>query len=121
MIYCSITFTSKLSQKEKITHSRFKPTVYLVIFPNENVFYSTRLQITDVINDALVEMYGATRLKKLPLEGKDFWSLRQLHFNKANKGKLCRRPVPDSHPIDSDVEMNEDAPGIDLKSLKSLR
>lgn len=54
-------------------------------------------------------MYGATRLNRLPLEGKDFRSLRQLHFNKIHEGMLCRRPVQDTHPVDSDVEMSEAA------------
>lgn len=53
-------------------------------------------------------MYGATRLNKLPLEGRDFRSLRQLHYNKANKGMVCRRPVKDTHPLNAmDIEMNE--------------
>lgn len=107
-MYCSITYTSKLSQKEKISHTRFRPTVYFVVFPNESVFYSTRINIPDVIQDALMEMYNVTELKKLHLEGKDFWSLRQLHYNKAHKGMLSRRPVLDTHPVDPEMEINEE-------------
>lgn len=118
-MYCSVTYTSKLSQKEKMSQIHFRPTVYFAIFPNESVIYATRAQIPDVIHDALVEMYGATRLRKMPLEGKDFWSLRQLHFNKVHKGMLCRRPVPDSHPIDSDVD--EEAPGMACYSYKHAK
>ncbi len=89
------------------------------MFPNESVFYTTRATIPEVISDSLVQLYGATRLNKLPLEGKDFRSLRQLHFNKENKGMLCRRPVEDSHPIDTDVEMSEanSSSGIILSTI----
>ena len=107
VIYCSITFTSNLSLKERISHSRFKPTFFCVMFPNESVFYSTRATIPEVIGDSLLKLYGATRLNQLPLVGRDFRSLRQLHLNKENKGMIRRRPVEDSHPIDTDVEMSE--------------
>ncbi len=52
-------------------------------------------------------MYGATRLRQLPLEGNDFRSLRQLHLNKINKGRIYRRPIKTTHPVDADVEMSE--------------
>ncbi|XP_057378686.1 uncharacterized protein LOC130700717 [Daphnia carinata] len=108
-VFCSITYTSLLNAKEKLSHSRFKPAFYFVVFPNETIFYSTKKVIPEVISDILVQVYGATQLKQLPLEGKDFRSLRQLHLNKQHKGKLCRRPVQDKHPIDFDIEMGGDS------------
>ena len=107
VLYCSITYTSKLSQKEKLADIKFKPPMYFIFFPNENVFFTTRAIVPDVISDSLVDLYRASRLKKLPLEGKDFMSLRQLHFNKLHKGKLTRRPVKDSHPLE-DFDSNKD-------------
>ena len=96
-----------MASKEKITNNFFKPTFYCVIFPNESVLYSSKAAIPSPICESLLELYGGTQLKKLPLEGKDFRSLRQLYFNKKNKGILRRRPVNDSHPINGDVEKNE--------------
>lgn len=106
-IFCSITYTSALATKERLAHSRFKPSFYFVVFPNEAVFYCTKKFIPEVISETLIQVYGATRLRLLPLEGRDFRSLRQLHFNKIHKGKLCRRPVNAKHPMDLDVEMDE--------------
>jgi hypothetical protein len=106
-LYCSVTYTSKLSQKEKLSSLQFKPPIYFVFFAYETVFFTTRMLVPDVIGEALVDLFGAVRLKKLPLEGKDFMSLRQLHSNKDQNGKLSRRPVPGSHPLedlDSTVE-----------------
>uniref|UniRef100_A0A0N8C276 Uncharacterized protein n=1 Tax=Daphnia magna TaxID=35525 RepID=A0A0N8C276_9CRUS len=108
-VFCSITYTSMLTAKEKLSHSRMKPTFYFVVFPNETILYSTKKMIPEVISNILIQVYGGTQLKQLPLEGKDFRSLRQLHLNKLHKGKLCRRPVQDKHPIDSDIEMSGDS------------
>ena len=91
--------------KEKITDTKFKPPVYLVFYPNECVFYTTRGTLPDVVSDAIVELFGATRLNKLPLVGKSFPSLRQLHYNKVKKGQV-RRIVQDSHPLDFDFNDN---------------
>lgn len=101
VFYCSVTYTRTLSTKERLSHSRFKPTFYCVIYPYESVLYSSRGAIPEVISDSLVKMYGATRLNRLPLEGRDFRSLRQLYHNKARKGMLRRRPVKDTHPLNS--------------------
>ncbi|XP_046448670.1 uncharacterized protein LOC124197333 isoform X2 [Daphnia pulex] len=106
-IFCRITYTSALNAKEKLANSRFKPPFYFVVFPNETVFYCIKKSIPDMIADTLIKVYGATRLRILPLEGNDFRSLRQLHLNKISKGKICRRPVKTTHPIDADVEMKE--------------
>lgn len=113
-VFCSITYTSMLTAKEKLSHSRMKPTFYFVVFPNETILYSTKKMIPEVISNILIQVYGGTQLKQLPLEGKDFRSLRQLHLNKLHKGKLCRRPVQDKHPIDSDIEMSGDSSSGDL-------
>lgn len=90
---------------------KFKPTTYMVFFPKETLFFSSRINLPDVITDSLVELYGATRFRKLQLEGKDFWSLRQLHLNKNVNGMIRHQPVLDSHPVtmDSDVEMNDES------------
>ena len=106
-IFCSITYTSALSTKERLAHSRFKPSFYFVVFPNEVVFYCLKKSIPQVISETLIHVYDATRLIQLPLEGKYFRSLRQLHLNKIHKGRLCRRPVNAKHPMDSDVEMSD--------------
>nr|CAH0101935.1 unnamed protein product [Daphnia galeata] len=106
-IFCSITYTSALSTKERLAHSRFKPSFYFVVFPNEVVFYCLKKSIPQVISETLIQVYDATRLIQLPLEGKYFRSLRQLHLNKIHKGRLCRRPVDAKHPMDSDVEMSD--------------
>lgn len=65
-----------------------------------------------MVSDALVELFGGTRLVKLPLVGKDFKSLRQLHHNKIHKGKICRRAVKDNHPVDYVRESLEAAAGL---------
>ncbi|EFX76486.1 hypothetical protein DAPPUDRAFT_306143 [Daphnia pulex] len=106
-IFCRITYTSALKAKEKLANSRFKPPFYFVVFPNETVFYCSKKSIPEMICDTLIKVYGATRLRQLPLEGNDFRSLRQLHLNKINKGRIGRRPVKTTHPIDVDVEMRE--------------
>lgn len=91
------------------------------MFPYESVFFSTRALIPEVISDSLIQMYGGTRLNKLPLEGRDFRSLRQLHLNKIHKGKLCNRPVKDLHPVDDStyVEMKESEKSSNLCSTIS--
>ncbi len=78
-----------------------------MVFPNEVVFYCLKKSIPQVISETLIQVYDATRLIQLPLEGKYFRSLRQLHLNKIHKGRLCRRPVDAKHPMDSDVEMSD--------------
>ena len=67
--------------------------------------------IPDVISEALIHLFGGTQLKKIPLIGRDFQSLRQLHFNGINKGLLCRRPVRDDLPLDYDM-VDPNAAGI---------
>ena len=108
MLYCCITYSSKLSQKEKLlTGLKLKPPIYFAFFANETVFFTTRALVPEVIAESLVDLFGAIRLKKLPLEGKDIMSLRQLYYNKEQNGKLSRRPVQGSHPVndlDSSVE-----------------
>jgi len=103
VLYCSITYTSKLSRKERISQTRFCPSFYFVLYPNESIFFTTRSMIPDVISEALIHLFGGTQLKKIPLIGRDFQSLRQLHFNGINKGLLCRRPVRDDLPLDYDM------------------
>ena len=104
-----MTYTSKLNQKEKLTHTRFKPSVYCVLYPGESVFYTTRAIVPDVISEALSDLFGGTRLDKLPLTGKDFCSLRQLYYNKIYEGRLFRRPVNDTHSVDF-VHVHEHVP-----------
>ena len=47
VIYCSVTYTSKLRQKETLQHARFKPPVYCVFYATESVFYTTRSALAD--------------------------------------------------------------------------
>ena len=82
-----------------------------MLYPNENVFYSTRQVIPDVIEEALIELFKGTKVRKMPLAGKDFRSLRQLHYNRLHKGLLSRRPVPEDIPLGYDKN-NELSPGI---------
>jgi len=103
VLYCSITYTSKLSRKERISQTRFCPAFYFVLYPNENIFFTTRAVISDVISEALINLFGGTLLKRMPLTGRDFRSLRQLYFNGIHKGLLCRRPVRDDVPLDYDI------------------
>jgi len=109
VMYCSITFVSLLSQKQRISQAvKFKSAFYCIIFPNENIFYTTRAVVPTVIGEAIVQLYGGRELKQIPLTGKDFRSLRQLYFNGLNKGLLCRRPVIDDLPLDDNI--NDDNP-----------
>ena len=119
-IYCRITYTCALNVKERLTNSRFKAPFYFVVFPNETVFYCTKKAIPEIISDTLIKVYGATRLKQLSLEGNDFRSLRQLNLNKIHKGRICRRPIKTTHPVDADVEMSEPHSGNLLLFCKQI-
>lgn len=112
VLYCSIAYTSKLSRKERISQIRFCPPFYFILYPNESIFFTTRSVIPQVINEALVHLFGGTELKKIPITGRDFRSLRQLHFNGIHKGLLCRRPVQDDFPLDYGV-IRENTTGHD--------
>lgn len=107
MIYCSITYTSTLNQKERIGHLKFLPVFYCVFYPNENVFYTTRNIIPEIISSSIAETFRGSKINKLPLEGRDFESLRQLNQNRKHKGILHHRSVQDSHPVQLDIQSNK--------------
>lgn len=107
VIYCSITYTSSLQTKERIGHMKFLPIFYCVFYPCESVFYTTRIMVPDLVASAFIQAFGGTKLNKLPLEGRDFLSLRQLNHNRMHKGVLFRRPVQDTHPAYFEVESSQ--------------